>query len=275
MTIRTGSVRANGLTFHFHELGEGPLALLLHGFPDTPHGWHHFMPALAAAGYRVVAPFTRGYAPTEVPATSRTTLDELAADALALIDALGHSSAVLVGHDWGGATAYLAATLAPEKISRLIVAGIPHTAALKPSLSLLWAARHFLALSLPGAASRAHKSQLAVLDHLYRRWSPTWRFGPEETAPVKAALAELKNVDAAFGYYRGARVAPQAFRRKISVPTLVVAGADDPTLGLDVYERAKRRFTGRCELVSLPGGHFVHRESPGAFAQTALKFLKE
>ena len=92
--MRTGQVHANGLRFSYLEMGKGPLALLLHGFPDTPHGWAEFMPVLAAAGYRVVAPFTRGYAPTEVPATSATTTEELAADALALMTALVHDKAI-------------------------------------------------------------------------------------------------------------------------------------------------------------------------------------
>ena len=125
-------IRANGLTFAYHEAGDGPLALLLHGFPDTPRGWELVVPTLVEAGYRVVAPFMRGYAPTEVPSTRATILDELAADALALIEALGHRSAVLIGHDWGAATVYLATALAPERVDRLVAVGIPHPAALRP-----------------------------------------------------------------------------------------------------------------------------------------------
>ena len=107
-------VDANGLRFCYFEVGAGPLALLLHGFPDTPHGWSGLMPALADAGYRVVAPFARGYAPTAIPGTKSTSQETLADDALALIEALGHESAVLIGHDWGAATGYVAAAKGPE-----------------------------------------------------------------------------------------------------------------------------------------------------------------
>ena len=89
-------VEANGLRFAHFEAGNGPLALLVHGFPDTPHGWRELIGPLVDAGYRVVAPFTRGYAPTEIPQDRVIPLDTLAADVIALIDALGESSAVLV-----------------------------------------------------------------------------------------------------------------------------------------------------------------------------------
>lgn len=273
--MRTGQLQANGLRFSYLEMGQGPLVLLLHGFPDTAHGWAEFMPVLARAGYRAVAPFTRGYAPTEVPATSATTTEELAADALALITALGHDKAILVGHDWGAATAYLAAATDPSRIEKLVAVAIPHPAALKPTPSLAWAARHFVSFRLPGAVSRAQRGDLKLIDELYRRWSPTWDFGPEETAPVKAAFADRASLDAAIGYYRGFKpgyVAPP-LRAKIAVPTLAVAGLDDPAMGVEAYERARRKFSGRYEVATMRGGHFPHRESPAAFHEAVMAFL--
>jgi pimeloyl-ACP methyl ester carboxylesterase len=272
--VRQGTVVANGLRFAYLELGQGPLAVLLHGFPDTPYGWLDTLRTLAGRGYRAVAPFTRGYAPTQVPPTRVTTLQELAQDALALIPALGSESALLVAHDWGAATAYLAAAMAPERIEQLVAVGIPHPAVVRPSLRLLWVGRHFITLRLPGAVGRAGRRDLALLDTFYRRWSPTWDFGPEETAPVKAALAERANLDAAIGYYRGYRpgLAP-ALRAKLPMPTLAVAGRDDPALDVDVYEQARRKFAGEYRVAALPGGHFVHRESPDAFREALLSFL--
>src|SRR5204862_7624838 len=90
-------VRANGLEFAYLEEGKGPLVLLLHGFPDTAHTWDDLRPKLAARGFRAVSPWTRGYAPTEVPARDAD-LETLARDALALIEALGEKKAILVGH---------------------------------------------------------------------------------------------------------------------------------------------------------------------------------
>ncbi|MCA9619853.1 MAG: alpha/beta hydrolase [Myxococcales bacterium] len=268
-------VEANGLDFAYFEGGEGPLALLVHGFPDTPHGWRDLIPTLLQAGYRVVAPFTRGYAPTEVPAERDIPLEVLADDLVALVSAVGAERAVLLGHDWGAATAYLAAARSPSLFEKLVAVGIPHPGFIRPSLRLLWLGRHFVTLRLPGAVKRAQKNDLALIDTLYRRWSPTWSFGPEETAPVKRAFADEASLDAAFGYYRGfqpGKVHP-ALKKPIEVPTLAVAGLDDPAVDVDVYHRAERAFAAGYEVATMPGGHFVHRESPRAFAEAVTTFL--
>ena len=109
------TIAANGVTFAYLTEGKGPLVLLLHGFPDTAHSWDRVIPALAAAGYRVVAPFMRGYHPTQIPADGQYDTDTLGRDALALISALGEEKAIVVGHDWGASAAYSAATLGPEQ----------------------------------------------------------------------------------------------------------------------------------------------------------------
>ena len=272
-------VIADGFRFFCLEEGpaNGPLALLLHGFPDTPHGWRALMSPLAARGFHVVAPFMRGYAPTEIPGQT-VTLNRLAADVVALIDALGHEKAsVLIGHDWGAATAYLAATLSPDRIDRMVAIGLPHPSSLKPTLGLMWAGRHFLTLRWPGAAARMRRRNFALVDTLYRRWSPTWKFGPEETAPVKEAFAQPGSLEAAIGYYRSPRSAGApggAKGKKISVPTVVVAGLDDPAIQVSVYESAKSKFSGPYAVEALRGGHFVHRESPDGFRDVVLSFLE-
>src|SRR3954470_17433937 len=109
MDLSEGRIEANGLTFGYLEAGpaDGPLALCLHGFPDTAHTWRHLMPVLVDAGFHAVAPFMRGYAPTDVPADGAYSIGALAMDACALHDVLGGGDdAVLIGHDWGAATAY-------------------------------------------------------------------------------------------------------------------------------------------------------------------------
>jgi pimeloyl-ACP methyl ester carboxylesterase len=115
--VQQRTVRVNGTEFSYLESGppEGPLALCLHGFPDTAHTWRHLMPALAQSGYRAVAPWMRGYAPTEIPADGIYQVGALAVDACALHDALGaDGDAVLVGHDWGAYASYGAASLQPS-----------------------------------------------------------------------------------------------------------------------------------------------------------------
>ena len=105
--FKTGTVQANGLRFQYLEQGEGPLALCLHGFPDSAWTYRYLLPKLAEAGYRAVAPFMRGYAPTEIPADGPYETKTLAADANALHQALGGgNNAVLIAHDWGAVTAF-------------------------------------------------------------------------------------------------------------------------------------------------------------------------
>jgi pimeloyl-ACP methyl ester carboxylesterase len=102
MVVRARMVAANALEFGLLEAGKGPLALCLHGFPDSARTWRHLLPSLAEAGFHAVAPFLRGYAPTAVPDDACYSLGALVADAVALHQALdGDDQAVLIGHDWG------------------------------------------------------------------------------------------------------------------------------------------------------------------------------
>src|ERR1700692_408960 len=135
--VQQRTVRVNGIEFSYLESGppEGPLALCLHGFPDTAHTWRHLMPALADAGYRAVAPWMRGYAPTEVPDDGIYQVGALAADASALHEALGGDGrSVLVGHDWGAFASYGAATLHPDRWRRVVTLAVPPLAVSAASL---------------------------------------------------------------------------------------------------------------------------------------------
>ena len=125
--MHRGEITANGLRFAYLEAGEGPLVLLLHGFPDNAHTWDRQMPALAAAGYRVVAPFLRGYPPTEIPDAGYFDLATLATDIKCLIDGLNAGQPChLVGQDWGAAISYAVLAAYPESIRRAVILAVPH-----------------------------------------------------------------------------------------------------------------------------------------------------
>ncbi len=266
-------VEANGLRFAYLEEGRGPLVLLLHGFPDTARSWDHARPLIAAKGYRVVSPWMRGYAPTAIPERDAD-LETLARDALALIEALGESSAILVGHDWGGAAAYAATALEPARVAKLFVVGIPHPATLKPSPFKLWKVRHFIAYKRRGAARRFARHDFAALPAIYKRWSPAWNPPAEEFAAVRESFADPASLEAAFGYYRQLRFRPQKFlRTPIAVPTVVFAGLDDEIVGPADYRRAARMFSAGYVVEEMPGGHFMHREHPAQFAEKLLAHL--
>jgi pimeloyl-ACP methyl ester carboxylesterase len=264
---------ANGLTFAYLEEGSGPLVLMLHGFPDTAHTWDDLRSRIAAKGYRAVSPFMRGYRPTAIPAHDADQ-ETLAHDALALIDALGATEAVVVGHDWGASAAYGAAALDPERVTKLFVLAIPHPAALKPSLKKLWGVRHFAAYKLPGAPKRFARNDFAALPAICRRWSPNWDPGPGEFDAVRASFSDSASLNAAFGYYRKLSPIPSAsLKKRISVPTVVFAGLGDPVAEPADYKHAARMFTGEYIVEEVEGGHFLHREHPDAFAERLLKHL--
>lgn len=270
------TVEANGVRFHVLEEGSGPLVLLIHGFPDTAHTWDEVRPALAAAGYRAVSPYTRGYAPTSVPTDGRYDSDALGQDAVALIAALGEEKAFVVGHDWGASAAYSAATIAPERVRKLVTVAIPHPGSLRPTPMKAWGARHFLTLRLPGAAARFARDDFAEVETLVRRWSPAWDLPPGETASVKESFRQPGSLDAALGYYRAMRPwLPPSLRRRIAVPTASFSGDSDGVLTHDDYEAARSWFKGPYEVVRVPGGHFLHREHPTEFIRELLRVLKD
>jgi pimeloyl-ACP methyl ester carboxylesterase len=126
MTPQHRHLSVNGITMHVAEQGEGPLVLLLHGFPESWYSWRHQISAIAAAGYRVVAPDQRGYCETDSPAAvDQYTILHLVGDMVALIEALGERSAVVVGHDWGAPVAWSTAQLRPDLVRGVVGLSLP------------------------------------------------------------------------------------------------------------------------------------------------------
>lgn len=268
------TLHANGLRFVVLVEGEGPLVLLLHGFPDTPHTWDRVQPAVAALGFRVAAPFTRGYAPTEIPKEEAFDADTLARDALGLIDALGGGPAIVVGHDWGASTALSMVGLEPAKVRFLATMAIPHPASVLPTPKMLWTVRHFATLRLAGAANRIRAGGFAHIDALVRRWSPAWDVPASETDAVKRAFETPGSLEAALGYYRALRPwLPASQKKRVDVPAAAFAGAHD-NIAPSAFERARSRYTGPYEVVTVPGGHFMHREHPEAFIRELSRVLE-
>ena len=267
-------IDANGLRFAYLEEGAGPLVLLMHGFPDTAHTWDDVRPALAAAGYRAVSPFMRGYAPTAIPADGKYDAGTLGEDVLALLAAFGDEPAIVIGHDFGASASYAAAALGPDQIRFLVTVAIPHPASLEPTLGLIWGTRHFFALSRRSSEKKARKDDFAMIDVLVKRWSPAWDVPPGETAAVKQAFSQPGCLDAALGYYRAISFkTPPAHRARISVPTVAFGGEHDGVLKPRAYEKARSRFTGDYKTVVMPGGHFLHREHPQRFIDELLAVL--
>jgi len=273
--VEHSSVQANGLRFAYLEQGTGPLVILVHGFPDTAYTWEHALPALAAAGYRAVAPFTRGYHPTEIPPDGAYDTDTLGKDVLALIEALGAADAIVVGHDWGASAAYAAAAMGPERVRLLVTIAIPHPRSVKPTPRLVWKVRHFFPLRRKRAADFVRRDDFAYIDTLVKRWSPAWDVPAGETARVKAAFKEPGCLEAACAYYRAQRLRlPASLQLPITVPAVSFAG-DSDMIAPRAYEQARHCFTGPYEVVQVPGGHFMHREHPEQFAAELVRVVRD
>jgi pimeloyl-ACP methyl ester carboxylesterase len=269
------TVQANGLRFAYLEEGQGPLVLLVHGFPDTAHTWDRALPAIAAAGFRAVAPFTRGYHPTEIPGDDAYDTETLGKDLLALIEALGAESAIVVGHDWGASAAYSAAALGPARVKLLVTLAIPHPRSIKPTPSLLWTLRHFAVLRGKGGAATLRANDFAYVDTLVKRWSRTWDMPAGETERVKTAFREPGVAEAACAYYRDQSLRqPPSMKLPITVPSVAFAGTDD-MIKPRAYEKARHCFTASYEVVQVPGGHFMHREHPDVFVPELVRVLRE
>ena len=204
--ITTHTVTANGIDFTYLECGTGPLALCLHGFPDSAHSWRHLMPELAAAGYRAVAPFTRGYAPTSVAPDGMYQTGALSADANALHEALGgDGDAVLIGHDWGAPSVYGAAASEPQRWKRVVGMAVPPGAAMGMSFATnleqtkrSWYMFYF---QHPLSDMVVPANDLAYIDMLWRDWSPGYD-GAVDSENCKACLRDPAHMAAALGYYR-------------------------------------------------------------------------
>jgi pimeloyl-ACP methyl ester carboxylesterase len=268
-------VTVNGLRVAFRTAGEGPLALLLHGFPDTPATWRHLAPRLVAAGFRVVTPWMRGYAPTDVPADGRYDADARAADANALHDALdGDGDAVVVGHDWGADTAYAAVAAEPERWRRVVTLAVP------PEAALTHAPRHprqlrrswYMAAAQVPWEQWAPDRARARIERLWTDWSPGYRPVAEDLQPLRATMEAPGALAAMLGYYRAARRgvvrdglggdgAPVPPR-----PTLYLHGRDDGCIDARWAERARPVLAGGHPASSVEVvhgvGHFLHLEDP-------------
>ncbi len=279
--------RANGIDFAYLEQGTGPLVLLLHGFPDNARSWEHQLPALAAAGYRAVAPNLRGYPPTGTPTDGYYDRATLAADVAELIRQLGAGRrAHLVGQDWGAVIAYAVLAANPELIERAVVMAVPHPAVV--AMSLLDARHvhhsfHWSFFQLPGLPEQAlAANDFAFIDYLWRYWSAPGHEDAAHIADIKHMLAIPGALTATLAYYRAmfdpAKADPrlaslrQSMNRPIPVPTLALCGDADPRA--ELMQDQSQYFTGEYRFEPVPGaGHFLHREQPADVNRRILDWL--
>jgi pimeloyl-ACP methyl ester carboxylesterase len=280
--IREGMIEANGIRFGFLEAGSGPLVLLLHGFPDNAWTWSHQLLAFAASGYRAVAPFMRGYPPTEPAPDGAYDMATLGGDVAALIDALGDRPAYVIGHDWGAIATYGAVATNPESIKRAAVIALGHPStfgAVLASPELAHRSFHIWYFQLDRIEEVVRETGFAMIDYLWQLWSPPGHEDREHIERVKReTLAPEGALEAALSYYRDLsklRFQPEVvaqMTQPVAIPMLAIFGENDAGAALSEGEEA--HFTGgyRREIVA-GAGHFVQRERPEATTRILLEWF--
>lgn len=285
------AVTANGTRFHVAEMGDGPLVVLLHGFPQFWWSWRHQLVSLSEAGYRVVAADLRGYGGSDKPPRGYD-LVTLASDVAGLVRALGEANAVVIGHDWGGLLAWTMGVFHPKVVRRVVAVSIPHPlrlrgAALSDPRGQAWASRYAAGFQLPIMPERQLvREEAALVGRILRAWSgdPAWLDEATERTYRQAML--IPGVaHCALEYYRwvirsiprpdGWRYA-RRMRAAIRVPTLQLHGGFDRCV-LPQTARGSGRYVEapyRWRLI-VGAGHFPHEETPRSFDAEVVGWLAD
>ncbi|HVL27637.1 MAG TPA: alpha/beta fold hydrolase [Acidimicrobiales bacterium] len=263
------SLPAGGLRFDALAAGpeDGPLVLLLHGFPQSSHQWRNQLPVLAAAGFRAVAPDQRGYSPEARPeGVAAYHVDRLVEDVLALADALGAGPFHLVGHDWGAIVAWVAAARHGGRLRSLTAVSTPHPLAMAEALGSPTGdqARRSAYVNLFRLPKVPERLLLAGEGGGLRKLF--WNTGYTDREAVEEYVRLLDGpaaVTAALNWYRAVDLGTLAGVGPVEVPTLYVWSTDDPALGREAAERTAAYVRGRYRFVELAGvSHWVPEDSP-------------
>jgi pimeloyl-ACP methyl ester carboxylesterase len=276
-------ITTNGITLHVVQAGpqDGPLVILLHGYPEFWYGWRHQIPYLVEKGYRVWVPDQRGYNLSDKPEGIRAyTLDESAADVAGLIDAAGREKIYLVGHNWGAVTAWWTAMKYPERLEKLVILNAPH-----PIVSARTIGRHpeqtrkswymfyFQIPWLPEALLRVGNWAQAVQS--LRKSSRPGTFSDAEVEEYRKAWSQPGAMTAMINWYRAViRVRPPTPPNpRISTPTLIIWGAKDPFI---IREAAQMSLefcdNARLEYIE-DATHWVQHEEPQRVNKLIGEFL--
>lgn len=258
----------DGLTFDVTDSGplDGRPVVLLHGFPTDRTSWARIEPLLHAAGLRTYCPDQRGYSPGACPGgRAAYRLEDLVADVIALIDATGHPSVHLVGHDWGGGVAWAVAGNHPERVASLTVLSTPHLGAFKRALRTPDQARrswYMAAFQLPFLPER-------LLVGRFRAMLRSSGLPAEDAERYAARFGSADTLSGPIGWYRGVPLS-RLHAHRVTVPTTYVWGSKDFALGRHAAELTAEHVTGPYEFVELAAGHWLPEKQPEACAEAII-----
>jgi pimeloyl-ACP methyl ester carboxylesterase len=282
--LKSRHLQTNGITLHAVEAGpaDGPLVILLHGFPEFWYGWRHQIEALANAGYRVLAPDQRGYNLSDKPkGISAYNLDELAADVVGLLEAVGREKAYLAGHDWGAAAAWWTAIKYPQRLEKLAVLNAPHPKVMRWNLLHNRAQRrkswYIFLFQIPFLPERRmQRDNWKMGERALQRTSRAGTFSDADIVLYRQAWSQPGAANGMLNWYRAAlRNRPKRVPSvRVTVPTLLIWGTKDRFLGrelaqpsIDLCDEGKLVFIEEAS-------HWVQHEEPARVNELLLQFFK-
>jgi pimeloyl-ACP methyl ester carboxylesterase len=268
------TIPVNGIEMFLLEQGEGPLVVLCHGWPELSYSWRHQVPALAVAGFHVVAPDMRGYGGTSAPEDINAyTLFDLVGDVVGLVDALGEKQAVVVGHDWGAAVAWLLAAIRPERVERLVAMSVGHPATARRTFADREKAWYMLLFQFEGVAE-----ELLSRDDwaFFRAWL-------REDGDVERYVADLSRpgaLTAGLNWYRAnlhpaRELEPRPPIPPVAAPALGLWSSGDNYLNEAPMLRSAEQVTGpwRYERVE-DASHWMQLDQPERVNALLVDFLR-
>ena len=275
----------NGIRLHVLQDGpkEGPLVILLHGFPEFSYGWKHQIPYLASAGYRVWTPDQRGYNLSEKPnGIASYSLDELAADVVGLINAAGQNQVFLVGHDWGAAVAWWVAAKYPDRLLKMVVINVPHWAVmqkhLRSNLNQLLKSWYIFFFQIPRIPEiLARQCDWSYLTKLLKNSSRQNTFTNSDLDKYRKAWSQPKAFRSMLNWYRSFVQKPPTppSNPRITVPTLLIWGAKDRFLGREMAQPSIDLCDdGRLVLIE-ESTHWVQHEEADRVNELISSFFSE
>lgn len=260
---------------------DGPVVLLLHGFPEFWYSWRQQIEALAAAGFRVIVPDQRGYNTSSKPrGAAHYALSHLTSDVLSIADHLGQARIFLAGHDWGAAVAWSVALLHPQRVAKLAILNVPHPSVMRRYLKTnrrqlrrSWYMFFFQLPWLPEAAFSAFNFKLGVRSLV--RSSRPGTFSPEDLAQYRAAWSQPGALTATINWYRAAfRYRSKFPDSTVHVPTRILWGERDAFL-LSEMAHDSLRYCDSAELYTFANAsHWLQHEEPARVSDLLIDFFR-
>ena len=276
-------VQTNGLRLHVVQCGpaDGPLVVVLHGFPEYWETWHKQLPALVAAGYRVWAPDQRGYNLSDKPRGIRSyTIPVLAADVIGLIDAAGRRQAHIISHDWGAIVSWYSAAQYPERLASTTIINVPHPAAEAKNLwrvpSQLFHSWYMVFFQLPWLPEQWFRRRNWWVGRRFLAGTAhPGTFSPQDVERYVAAWAQPRALTSMLNWYRGLRYAGRLQWPRIKGPLQVIWGKQDVFLKARMAELSMSQCANG-QLHFFPDNtHWVHLENPEAVNELLLKLMAD